>query len=143
MQLELDDIGSRASLALIKASNASGSIDEDRVKFQNLALENGITFDANGDIQANELYDKAEIAMEVLGVSTNTVNHRLVLDESILNNKLNAIANLFGVTFNGDGTINTESYNGHTHEYADATINDTADGSGTQTNTTRETQGVS
>ena len=143
MKLDIDEIGTRASLALIKASKASGSIDEDRVKFQNLVVENGVTFDVDGAVVANELLDKTNIAIEVLGVTTNTVDHRLVLDASVLSNKLDAIAGLFGVVFNVDGTINTESYSSHSHSYLDATINDTTDGTGTSTDTARETNGVS
>ena len=121
MLLNQEDLGSRASLALIKAARASGSVDEDRVKFQNLTAENGVTFDEDGNVVANEILDRTNIMIEVLGVTTNTVDHRLELDASVLSNKLDAIAELFGVVFNADGTIDTNDYDGHTHTESDVT----------------------
>ena len=57
--------------------------------------------------------------------------------------KIDAISNLFTISYNSDGSINTESYTAHTHSYKDKTIEDTADGSGATTDTSRTTGGVS
>jgi len=56
--------------------------------------------------------------------------------------KVDAIANLLGIAFNTDGSINTENYTVHTHSYTDDTISDTADGSGTTTTTSKTTGAV-
>ena len=68
----------------------------------------------------------------------------ITLDDRIdlLNTKMNSIASLFGITFNTDGTINTESYTPHTHGYTDSTIPDTADGTGTVQSEDKETGAV-
>ncbi len=59
-----------------------------------------------------------------------------------LNTRIVNFASLFGVVFNPDGTITSEDYTTHKHNYKDKTINDTDDGTGVETDTTRETLGV-
>jgi hypothetical protein len=56
-----------------------------------------------------------------------------------LNAKISAISSVFGITFNEDGTLNTESYSSHKHNYEDSTITDTPDGSGTLQTSTKQT----
>jgi len=57
---------------------------------------------------------------------------------TLINTKINSIASIFGVTFNPDGTLLTETYSTHAHTYSDATI----DATGIVTNTSRNTLGV-
>ena len=61
---------------------------------------------------------------------------------SVVDNKLNAIATLFGIVFDNAGLITSEDYLSHTHSHEDATINDTTDGTGTESVATKTTQGV-
>ncbi|QDF29008.1 hypothetical protein [Halarcobacter anaerophilus] len=67
-------------------------------------------------------------------------NAIIQIDEAltIINAKIDSLSNLFGITYNTDGTIATESYTTHTHNYEDTTINDTVDGSGSETATQKE-----
>lgn len=53
--------------------------------------------------------------------------------------KLDQIIALFSIVFKADGTIDAENYTTHKHNYTDATIADTADGTGTLTETTKTT----
>jgi len=73
--------------------------------------------------------------------NTNVANLTEVL--TLTNTKLDALAALFGATFNLNGTLAGESYSAHTHNYTDATITDTADGSGTLTETIKITSAKS
>jgi len=61
---------------------------------------------------------------------------------NVLINKLNALVSLFGIEFDSDEKITSEDYLSHTHSYEDATINDTTDGTGEESVTTKTTQGV-
>lgn len=147
-----DELGtrSRANLALIKSYSAAVDIDADRAKFTNLNVENGVAFDAGSNaVINNDLLDRADIAIDVLGITTNRVSNRLVLDASVLSdkldlvsNKMDAIAALFGMTFDVDGVLTAENYTAHTHDYNDKTISDTGDGTGVETDTARVTAGV-
>ena len=139
----------RLNTTWIKVQKVGGDTDSDRTRFTNLNNENGVAFDGD-TILNNDLLDNANIMMSVLGVSTNRVNNRLVVDASILSdkldlvsNKLDVIASVLGVTFNVDGTLDAETYSTHTHGYNDETIADTDDGTGTSTDTARTTSGVS
>jgi len=64
------------------------------------------------------------------------------VDIALINAKINTIASIFSIVFNADGTLNSEAYSVHKHSYIDSTIADTADGTGTQTDTTKTTTGV-
>ena len=63
-------------------------------------------------------------------------------DISLINTKIDTLATIFSIVFNADGTLNSEAYTAHTHDYVDSTIADTADGTGTQTDKTKTTTGV-
>ena len=63
-------------------------------------------------------------------------------DIALINEKINTIASLFSLLFNSDGSLSSEVYTSHVHEYIDSTIADTVDGTGTQTDTTKTTTGV-
>ena len=63
-------------------------------------------------------------------------------DITLINEKINTLASLFSLIFNSDGTLNSEAYTTHTHNYTNSTIQDTADGTGIQTDTTNTTTGV-
>ena len=68
----------------------------------------------------------------------------ITLDNRIdtLDNKITAIASIFDIVFNADGTLNSESYTTHKHNYIDTTITDTDDGSGIENSATKATDGV-
>jgi hypothetical protein len=124
--------------ALAKSNTISATIEgdyeDDRQKFLAAMQDLEITFDANNNVDVDGI--KNTVTANTANIATNT--------DSIaaLTVKLDNVANLFGITFNSDGTIATESYTGHTHDYVDSTIEDTADGTGTQTDTTKTTAGV-
>jgi hypothetical protein len=61
--------------------------------------------------------------------SLNTLNNNI----NLINTKMSNFASLFGVTFNADGTINTENYSIHKHDYIDTNKD---------IDTTKTTQGV-
>ncbi len=63
-------------------------------------------------------------------------------DITLINTKIDTIASLFSLVFNSDGTLSSEAYSSHKHDYIESTIADTADGTGTQTDTTKTTTGV-
>jgi len=63
-------------------------------------------------------------------------------DIALINQKIDTIAAIFSIVFNSDGTLSSEEYSTHAHDYVDSTIADTEDGSGTQTDTTKTTAGV-
>lgn len=70
--------------------------------------------------------------------SINSINQTI----QIIQTKLQSIAELFSITFNPDGTIASENYTNHTHSYTDSTISDTEDGTGTQTDNTKQTTNI-
>ena len=53
--------------------------------------------------------------------------------------KLEKIIQLFSITFDSNGNIISNNYTSHTHSYKDATIADTAEGTGTLSETTKTT----
>lgn len=63
-------------------------------------------------------------------------------DIALINKKIDTVAAIFSIVFNSDGTLSSEEYSTHAHDYVDSTIADTEDGSGTQTDTTKTTAGV-
>lgn len=61
---------------------------------------------------------------------------------TLLSTKLSSLCTLFGVVFDESGNVVAQEYSTHTHDYADATIADTADGTGVESSTTKTTTGV-
>jgi len=61
---------------------------------------------------------------------------------AVVNAKIDALASALGITFNANGTLQSNGYSSHTHAYTDATIADTADGTGTTSQANKNTQGV-
>ena len=138
---------------VVRVQNVSDAVAQDRVKFGNLVAENGVSFDSNDAIIRNDLLDKIDTLVDLFNVTytrdgddrlvidtqTSTHSNRTVLDNTtasyttIEETKMDALAVLFGVTFDSSGNIDTETYTTHTHEYEDN--NGTAD-------TTRETTGI-
>lgn len=118
-----------AAIAKVNSNtvNIEGIYEADRQKFQALSQDLGITFDSNNNITSNQI--KTDV---------NTLDSSV----DILNNKIAAIASVLGITFNADGTLATEEYTTHTHSYVDTTIADTADGTGTESETTKSTSEV-
>ena len=75
-------------------------------------------------------------------VLTNAVNINMNAI-SLLNAKIDSLATLFALGFDSTtGALTTEAYTTHAHNYNDTTIADTADGTGTETITTKTTEGV-
>ena len=121
--------------ALAKATRIiAGDTTTHDPKVSPMAQSLGITFDANNNVTGNQTTD--DIAAIDSKATTNAN------DIQVLSNKINAIAAVLGITFNGDGTLASEGYSTHTHAYLDGTIADTDDGSGVQTDTQRTTDGV-
>ena len=111
----------KASLAVTRNKvSIEGDYEDDRQKFNAMLQDLAITFDANNNVLDNGIKD----------------------DVTLLKAKMSALATLFGITFDASGNITAESYTTHTHSYQDGTINDTADGTGAQTDTARNTNGV-
>jgi hypothetical protein len=76
-------------------------------------------------------------------VDNNTLNINNIHNTlTVMQTQIQSISNLFGITYNPDGTIQNENYTAHTHNYEDATISDTTDGSGVETSVTKESGGV-
>ena len=115
--------GSKLSKTAL-ARQQSSSVDvaeefaQDRAKFNSVIQDYGITFNPDNTTLSNDAVDK-----------------------------IDALVALLGMTFTRNGTterleLTGNTYSNHTHDYVDVTINDTADGSGTQTDTARTTDGV-
>ena len=66
-----------------------------------------------------------------------------ILEEiQTINNKMDAISEILGITFSQKGTLLSEGYTEHKHSYVDTTIPDTADGTGVLQSSTTETGAV-
>jgi len=98
--------------------------EDDRLRFLSMATSLGVNFTGTA-VSANNTNDR----LDTLETDTGTINTEL----AILNNKMDAIAIALEVTFNPDGTLDTEAYTAHTHTYVD-------DNGTTTTNKT--TQGI-
>ncbi len=97
--------------------------------------------------QKQRNFDKASIVksrelQELIDTLNNTTVGNLQSQIDLINRKIDAIAGLFSILFNTNGTLSSEAYTTHTHNYEDETIADTADGTGTSTTTTKTTTGV-
>lgn len=90
--------------------------------------------------------DENETSIDALSTSLQSLSQQVSENASaiaLINSKIDAIASIFSVIFNTDGSLSSQGYTSHMHSYEDGTIADTVDGTGTQTDTTRTTQGVS
>lgn len=104
-----------------------------------------MSFDSNISRTNNLISQKAFI--KVRGITALKLEFDVMKDEfdtlktefNATKLKLDQIFALFSIVFNPDGTIDAENYTTHKHNYADATIADTADGTGTLTETTKTT----
>jgi hypothetical protein len=103
-----------SKLALSKSYNIQALIDK---------LNNTTAGDLSDRIDGND-YDIENLQTNLTSINTNI---------NLINTKINNFANLFGITFNADGTIDTENYLTHKHDYID-TNNDE--------DTTKTTQGI-
>lgn len=111
----------KASLAVSRNKvSITGDYEDDKQKFNAMVQDLAITFDSNNNVLDNGIKD----------------------DVTLLKSKMESLVALLGVVFNSSGNITSESYTTHTHSYQDGTINDTADGTGIQTDTARNTNGV-
>lgn len=132
MASKLNGKGEKLAKAALSVSRTkvtiTGDYEADRQKFGALIQDFAIAFDANNNVLENGIKDDVE-----------SNKNRLDIIES----KLDSIASFFGITYYPNYTIHNENYTTHTHDYEDGTINDTNDGTGTQTDTTRTTTGVS
>lgn len=85
------------------------------------------------------LSNKLDTIASILGVTFN-VNGTLLSETH--STEINTLASILGVTFSVDKTLLSETYTAHKHNYFDATITDTADGTGVSSDAARQTQGV-
>lgn len=74
--------------------------------------------------------------------NTNEINN-IYNTLTFMENQISAISSVLGITYNPDGTMISEQYSNHAHDYEDTIIPDTADGSGVEQTTEKETSGVS
>ncbi len=96
-----------AKAALARITNiTTGATSTTDARVSPMAQSLGITFDGNNN------------------VLDNGTNDELVL----INAKIDAMAVLFGITFDIDGSIITENYTTHTHDYDNNGIADVTDG---------------
>lgn len=102
-------------------------------------LNNTTVGSLNEDIAANATAIAANTTNITANTTAITANTSAI---ALINAKLTAIAGLFGLVFDINGALTSNSYTSHTHTYEDATIADTADGTGTVTITAKNTQGV-
>ena len=118
------------AVALTKARELQALID---------ILNNTTVGSLNEDITANAN------AIISLNADVDTLDGKVTTNTNAiasLNAKMNALATLFTLVFNQDGSMASEAYTTHTHDYEDATIADTADGTGVESSTTKTTAGV-
>lgn len=115
----------------------TGEYEEDRQKFGAMTQDLAITFDGNNNILVNGIKNN---------VTSNT-NHRNITSGNPHNVVISDLTGLQAIIDDYESRIATletllTNYTSHTHDYDDGTINDTDDGTGTQTDTTRTTTGV-
>ncbi|MDT8337579.1 MAG: hypothetical protein RQ763_00125 [Sulfurimonas sp.] len=110
-----------------------GTLNEDIAANANdiATLNEGITANANAIVAINESIATLNTAI--------TANAEAL---AVIDAKIGALSTLFSLAFDVAGVLTTEAYTTHKHSYEDATIADTADGSGTETSTTKTTTGV-
>jgi hypothetical protein len=130
----------KAALARVN-SVASGDVTTVDARVSPMAQSLGIVFGTNYTVASNQTTARLTTVESAISNLEGRVTSNED-DKLIAMNKLNAIATVLGITFNSDGTLNTEAYSSHTHSYEDSTINDTADGTGTETVTVKSSSGV-
>lgn len=148
----------------------TGEYEEDRQKFGAMTQDFAITFDGNNNVLVNGIKNDVTSNTNALlnkedsfakntafnkdfGTSSSTVcqgNDIRLFDSRTPLSHNHTISNVTGLQTIIDDyesriaaleTLLT-NYTSHTHDYDDGTINDTDDGTGTQTDTTRTTTGV-
>ena len=122
----------KAALARQQSSSVdvAEEFEQDRAKFNSVIQDYGITFNPDNTTLSNDAVDKIDALVALLGMTftRNGTTERL---------------ELAGNTYSNHTHVKTDVTDfDHTHDYVDGTINDTADGSGTQTDTARTTDGV-
>lgn len=83
-----------------------------------------------------------KIDMEVIKTDMIVMQDTVNSFEDAINDtsaKLDEIIRLFSIVFDSSGNITSNNYTTHKHNYQDATIADTADGTGTLSETTKQT----
>ena len=126
-----------AKAALAKTNNVTyeitGVYENDRLRFQSVSQDFGVTYDANNNVATNGI--KSNVA--TLQASSHTHANKVVLDgvtqTDIDNVRLNTtkianIAALLGITFDVNGAIVTEDYSVHTHNYDDGGVSEVTGG---------------
>lgn len=118
---------------------SEGAYETERQRFLSLSTSLGITYAPDNTVNGNLTNDRIS-SLEQEDVSIDGRLDTLEAFElataeelSVINNKLEALATLLGITFNPDGTLSSETYTAHTHSYEDD--------NGTNV-TTKTTQGV-
>jgi hypothetical protein len=112
-----------------------------------IAILNNTTVGSLADGIANNASDIDALESSVGSLAQTIATNASDIDTlqssvSLLSMKLASLAQLFGVVFTTEGAIASQNYTTHAHAYEDDTIADTADGTGTVTHTTKNTQGV-
>jgi hypothetical protein len=77
--------------------------------------------------------------IEAIEKNINNINSELLK----IKTEVQSISSILGIEYNEDGTVLGEKYTTHTHNYKDVVITDTDDGSGVESETTKETDGIS
>lgn len=156
----------KAALArqVVSTTDIAAEFEQDRVKFNTVIQDYGVTFNTDNTVLSNDVLDKLNAVVALFGMTftRNGTTSRLELsteaysnhthDYGTLTNKpvlfdgayasLSAIPTEFNPSVHTHVKADITDFN-HIHAFNDATINDTADGTGTQTDTVRETSGVS
>ena len=105
---------SLAKAALAKSNRAitviGGGSTDNTAKIMSMASSLGITFSGN-NVSTNQTNTDIQFNTTAINLLSTAVTK--------VNNKMDALAGVLGVTFNADGTLNTEIYSTHAHDYDD------------------------
>ena len=105
---------SLAKAALAKSNRSiivsAGGLTDNSERIASMASSLGISFSSN-TVSSNQTN---------LDIQSNTDNINLLSTATTkINNKIDAISAVLGLTFNPDGTLDTEIYSTHAHDYDD------------------------
>ena len=105
---------SLAKAALAKSNRSiivsAGGLTDNSQRIASIASSLGISFSSN-TVSSNQTN---------LDIQSNTDNINLLSTATTkINNKIDAISAVLGLTFNPDGTLDTEIYSTHAHDYDD------------------------
>jgi len=130
MRVKKERLG-KAALARQQTSSTdvAAEFEQDRAKFNSIIQDYGIIFNTDNTTKSNDVVDKVDALVALFGMTFSRISDRLVLNTEAYTTHTHTVSDITDFD--------------HTHAFNDATIADTADGTGTQTDTVRETEGVS